>query len=353
MSGTDETQIVTLASVPGQGKTTTALLLERHFREQGMRVACLQMNKGQYDVSQYLANGCDHYTIPLEATKNRAAFEAWVPRGYDLCTFEVTCPYSPFGAPYLNPLERYNEIVAFESSQDWRTCVRNQMKRYWKQRPKDPEIDIFALWDMTHDKEVQRVITKTPGALAGPCVDTALSLRHPEQFAYDTIKPRMTLPRSDASAMAVGAFPAEFWSIFPRLRWYRFDYASFLEEYRHGKCDVAIIGACLNERLKIRDRPGIRTVFCYQPSVYHNLARRPQDLPLKDDFREIMSAIRDRPVGGPICTDGSAFSGYNNRFWTYQPYPDREMIWREENIVFCNGWILPQYLIRDGFLEVA
>lgn len=43
-------KLYVLASVSGQGKTTTALLLEKYFRSQGLKVACLQTVKGQWDV---------------------------------------------------------------------------------------------------------------------------------------------------------------------------------------------------------------------------------------------------------------------------------------------------------------
>ncbi|MBN1432382.1 MAG: hypothetical protein JW931_06380, partial [Methanomicrobiaceae archaeon] len=53
-------RIYILASIPGQGKTTTALLLEKYFQERNLKVACLQMDKGQFDVNSYLENGCYH-----------------------------------------------------------------------------------------------------------------------------------------------------------------------------------------------------------------------------------------------------------------------------------------------------
>ena len=345
-------RIYVLASLPGAGKTTTALLLERHFLGQDLRVACLQQNKGQSDVHTYLNNGCHHYTVPLEATKSREAFERWAPRGYDVLIMEVTCPYTPFGAPYLAPFDAFNEVVPFEACADWKGFALVQMLNHWKNCIADTDFDPTELWDTVHDRTVQTVVTKAPSLLDGPCVDTGFVLHHPDRFVYDTIEPRMTLPRSRQTAIAVGAFPGEYREIFPNLTWYRFDYASFLQEFRTGAYDVAIIGMCLNERLKFRDRPERPSIICYQPPIYHDLKKHSEHLPLKECFSEIFSAIRERAVGESIASEGSAFSEYNNRFWTYRPYPEREMIWREGNVVFCNGWILPQYLIREGFLEV-
>ena len=196
------------------------------------------------------------------------------------------------------------------------------------------------------------IVTKTPSALAGPCVDINLILHHPDGFVYDTIEPRMTLPRSERTVIAVGAFPGEYWDIFTNLKWYHTDYASFMQEFREGMYDAAIIGMCMSEALKFRDWPKRPLIICYQPSVYHDLKKYPEHLPPKECFSDILTSIRTRPVGEPIASEGSTYSGYNNRFWTYRPYPEKEMVWREENIIFCNGWILPQYLIREGFLEV-
>ncbi|BBL68900.1 hypothetical protein [Methanoculleus chikugoensis] len=346
-------RIYVLASLPGAGKTTTALLLERHFLGQDLRVACLQQNKGQSDVHTYLSAGCCHYTVPLEATKSREAFERWAPRGYDVLIMEVTYPYTPFGAPYLIPFDAFNEVVPFEARADWKSFVFTKTLGYWKEYPSDTNFDPTELWDTVHDRTVQTIVTKIPSPLDGPCVDTGRVLHHPERFVCDTVEPRMTLPKSDRAVIAVGAFPGEYREIFPNLTWYRFDYASFLQEFRTGTYDVAIIGMCLNERLKFRDRPERPSIICYQPSVYCDLEKHPKNLPLKDNFGSILSAIRERAVGEPIVPEGSAYSEYNNRFWTYRPYPEREMIWREENVVFCNGWVLPQYLIREGFLEAA
>lgn len=181
-------RIYVLASLPpGAGKTTTALLLERHFLGQDLRVACLQQNKGgQSDVHTYLSAGCCHYTVPLEATKSREAFERWAPRGgYDVLIMEVTYPYTPFGAPYLIPFDAFNEVVPFEARADWKSFVFTKTLGYWKEYPSDTNFDPTELWDTVHDRTVQTIVTKIPSPLdglrryrAGPPSSGEVCLRH-------------------------------------------------------------------------------------------------------------------------------------------------------------------------------
>ena len=154
-------RIYVLASFPGAGKTTAALLLEHHFREQGLRVACLQQNKGPYDVHTYLSTGCYHYTVPLEATKSRDSFEQWVPVGYDVYILEITCPYTPFGAPYLIPFSAVNEIVPFDVRADWKGFALDHMQNYWRNYFVATDFsqsklwDPGELWDIVHDRTVR------------------------------------------------------------------------------------------------------------------------------------------------------------------------------------------------------
>ncbi|QYZ80161.1 hypothetical protein E2N92_12345 [Methanofollis formosanus] len=346
-------KIYVLASIPGAGKTTTALLLHRHFREQGLRVACLQQNKGQSDVHAYLSAGCRHYTIPLEAAKGREDFEQWVPSGYDVYLFEVTWPYAPIGAAYVDVFDRINETVPYEAMNDWKGYVAAFQKKRWSRRLPAHHPDLMELWDMVRDRTVQRIVTKVPEEVEGPFVDTSHLIHRPELLVADTIEPQMTLPRSDRTAIAVGAFPAEFWDLFPRLSWYGYDYAAFMERYRAEDYDLAVIGMCGGTALKFRDRPEKSDVICYKPSVYLDGLQSPKEvLQNRDSFSRIVSTIKEKPVGTPLGDEGSPYFRLNNRFWTYRPYPDREMIWREENMLFCNGWVLPQYLIREGYLEV-
>jgi ATP:corrinoid adenosyltransferase len=76
--GASKNKIYVLSSLNNQGKTTTAILLENYFKSKGLKVACLQTMKGPYDVGIYLKNNCYHYTVPIEATKNKEALENWI-----------------------------------------------------------------------------------------------------------------------------------------------------------------------------------------------------------------------------------------------------------------------------------
>jgi hypothetical protein len=304
-------------------------------------------------VHTYLKNGCRHYTVPLEAAKSRKAFEQWTPSGYDVYLFEVTWPYAPIGAAYVDLFDPINETVPYEAMNDWKGYIAAFQERTWKRRLPEEHPDLMELWDRVRDRTVQRIVTKAPGEVDGPFVDTSPALHRPELLAADSIEPQMTLPRSDRTAIAVGAFPAEFWDIFPSLSWYGYDYAAFMERYRAEDYDLAVIGMCGGTALKFCDRPQKPEIICYKPSVYLDGLQSPYGvLQNRDRFSRIFSTIKEKPVGTPLGEEGSAYYKLNNRFWTYQPYPDREMIWRDENIVFCNGWVLPQYLIGEKYLEV-
>ncbi|SCL74214.1 hypothetical protein L21_0081 [Methanoculleus chikugoensis] len=96
--------LVVLTSNKGQGTRTAALLLEEKFRNDGYSVACLVTDNGRLDV----------YSIPLEAAHGKGAFERWVPAGYDKYIFEVTFPYSPIGAAYIDFFRNINEVVSYD-----------------------------------------------------------------------------------------------------------------------------------------------------------------------------------------------------------------------------------------------
>ena len=59
--------------------------------------------------------------------------------------------------------------------------------------------------------------------------------------------------------------------IYSDLKWYGFDYAEFMERFRKEDYDLAVIGACMNQNLKFRDRPVEPDIICYQPSVYQTM----------------------------------------------------------------------------------
>lgn len=340
-----------LASIPNQGKTTAAILLGKYFQNQGKEVACLQTEKGPFDVHMYLENGCYHYTIPLEAAKNKKSFEQWLPKGYGVYIFEITFPYSPIGAAYVDLFKHVNEIISFDLKDSWRETVQQQMYEHWG-AINNTNSDAMALWDLFHERNVKRVYTKTQEKLGEASVDNKLNLVHPEKFVSDNLNPEYTFPKSNKKAIAVGAFPAEYWDIYPDLRWYRFDYAAFMERFRKEDYDLVIIGVCGTDTLKLRFKPETSEIICYHPSVYHDLTHAHCHLPLKDNFLTVYQTIKNEPVGTPLGKDGGCFAAYNNKYWTFRPHGNFEQIKKEGDILFCNGWILPQYLIRDGYLEV-
>ncbi|ABE52080.1 hypothetical protein [Methanococcoides burtonii] len=346
----NQNQIYVLASPCEQGKTTTALLLEKEFKSKGLKVACLQTMKGQYDVGTFLQNGCYHYTLPLEAAKSKEALEQWIPEGYDRYILEVTLPHGPIGATYIDLFHNINEVVSYEVKDNWKKFVLGI----------SPTFSEF--WDQINEKNVQNIITKVPSKIDFPCVDTSFNLHHAEEIVFDTINPKMTFPKSDKKVIAVGAFPAEFWDIFPNLKWYGYEYLKFMKDYRKEKYDLAIVGSCLDESLKLLYKPAKTPVICYQPSCYLETAPKSCEDPhtsarMKSNPHNIYLKIKKEPVGTPIGEEGCLYEVYNNKFWT----PDCDIWWenrnhpilsKEDNMIFCNGWILPQYLIKEGYLEV-
>ncbi|WP_292364574.1 MULTISPECIES: hypothetical protein [unclassified Methanoculleus] len=343
-----------LASIPDQGKTTAAILLEKQLRSEGKRVACLQTNKGQNDVHRYLFEDCYHYSVPLEAARSKSAFEQWVPAGYDAYIMEITFAYAPLRAVYVDLFENINEVISYDARENWKEYVSDFFKQLWSRRRHGigPSQDLMAFWDRVHDRNVQTILTKTPAVLDGPCVGTDKILYHADQIAAEPIEPEMELPKGSGKVIAVGSFPAEYWDIFPSLTWFRFDYAAFMERLREEKYDIAIIGASGADKMKLQDRPDHGSLICYQPALYLDLERKRIREPLSGDYHTLFSTIKQQPPGTPLCPEGEPFCQFNNRFWVHQKYVSSEPVWRDGNTVFCNGWVLPQYLIRDGFLEV-
>lgn len=352
------TDLYVLASMPGQGKTTTSVLLSKHLEKENKKTACLQTEKGLFDVGSYLEAGRYHYTVPLEAAKSRESFEKWLPAGYDAYIMEITFPYSPPGSAFIDLFENVNEIVPYELKDRWEEYLHQKASEYWGELS-DSSAHFTDFLKSFNDRNVKRVHTKTKERIDGPFVDNNFSLGNPGDFVYNDISPRYAFPKSGKEVIAVGAFPAEYWDIYPDLKWYGFDYAGFMERYRKENYDLAVIGGCLNQNLKFHDRPAGPGVICYHPSVYYktreiSLGHGGVEDPGKvtDDFMEIYRRIKNEPVGTPLGKEGGILAGYNNKYWTYRTHPDLDIIKKEGNILFCNGWILPHYLIRDGYLEV-
>jgi len=173
-----------------------------------------------------------------------------LPRGFDIYIIGISTAYSPIGAAYPDLFTDYNEIIPVDWHGDWTGCVHNQIRSY----SHDP--GILTFWEEIRkrnlqEKNVQEVVTGVPEPLDGPCLDEKSVLHHPETLIFDTFEPRMTLPQSNRSAIAVGAFPGEFWDIFPALRWYGYDYVRFVQRLEEENYDLAIIGECSNRSLRL------------------------------------------------------------------------------------------------------
>lgn len=346
-----------LASIPDQGKTTTAILLEKKLKSDGKKVACLQINKGPRDVHRYLFENCYHYSIPLEASQSKNAFEQWVPRGYDSYIFEIPLTASPVYIAYIDLFTQINEVVDSNLAAEWKSHVTEETKKTWDKRwyPSElsPALDLMWYWKIVHEKTLKMVLTKVPQQVDGPCVDLTKQLHHADQMVKEKINPQMNLPNNPKkNVIAVGSFPAEYWNIFPNLRWFQYDYAAFMKSLRAQQFDLAIEGICGANTFKLQSPSDQGTIICYQPTVYLNIKKRISKNPLQTDLPSIFSTIKTSPIGTPLSGEGEPLSGYNNKYWVHRYYERDEPVWKDKNTVFCNGWVLPQYLIRDGYLEV-
>lgn len=344
-------EVYVMASYCDQGKIALLLALERYYRAQGKKVACLQRIKGQSDVGLYLKEGCYQYSLPLEAVKSRSALERWLPQGFDVYIIGISTAYSPIGAAYLDLFANYNEIIPYDWLGKWTDCVSNLIRSY----SSDP--GILTFWEETRkrnlqEKKVQEVVTGVPEPLDSPCLDEKRVLHHPEALVFDTFEPRMTFPQSNKKVIAVGAFPGEFWDIFPDLRWYRYDYVRFVQRLEKENYNVAIIGECSNRSLRLPIKPKSASVICYQPSVYSPLCQPRTVFQSGRNLRKIYEDVKKEPVGTLLQGDEFSYSDYQNRFWLYQTYPGTDIARHEDDVVYCNGWVLPQYLVQDGLLEV-
>jgi hypothetical protein len=343
--------VYVLASYCDQGKIITALALERYLKEQGKKVACLQKIKGQSDVGLYLKNGCFQYSLPLEAAKNRESLEQWMPKGFDAYIIAISTAYSPIGAAFLDLFAEYNEIIPEDWKNNWTDSIEKLVKPY----STDPKI--IAFWEETRkkihlEKKVQPVITGVSTPLDDPCVDKNTILHNPEKLRTDSFEPMMEFPKSNKKVIAVGAFPGEYWDFFPNLMWYDYDYHKFVQDLRLEKYDLAIIGECSNKNLKLPDKPENKNAICYQPSVFLHECGSDEKFRSGRDLHSVYRTIKEKPVGTPLQENGFSYRDYCNRFWAFQTYPGADIVQQKDNVVYCNGWVLPQYLMKEGLLEV-
>lgn len=354
MHGDLVADLYVLASIPDQGKTTTAILLEKKLKSDGKKVACLQINKGPSDIHRYLFENCYHYSIPLGATQGVGILEQWIPQGFDSYIFEITSPYTPLGAVYLDLFKNFNEVISYDARDHWKDYVYSYYQRLWGKVPGGigPNQDLMELWDLIRGRPIQPVITKTPVALDGPCVDKDCHLHRDDGLFVDEIHPKMSFPKSNNRVIAVGTFPAEYLDIFPSLHWFRYNYAEFMAELIKGNHDLAVIGVCGNDNMKLKMVHQENNIVCYQPSVFLELKKSNRSRPFSGTYHELVSLIKSHPLGSPLAPDGEPYSQHNNRYWVKQTYEGVDPVWRSGNTVFCDGWVLPQYLIRDGYLEV-
>ena len=126
-----------------------------------------------------------------------------------------------------------------------------------------------------------------------------------------------------------------------------------MESFRAEQYDLAVIGTCQNENLKLRDRPKSHPVVCYQPTMYLNLKNRVKSMSSVNDLSAVFSAIKKQsPNTSPFSEEEGAFSGYNNRLMINTKHVVSEPVWKDGNVIFCDGWVPPQQLIREKYLEV-
>jgi hypothetical protein len=345
-------KIYVFSSVPDQGKTKLVLELYNHFSSKGYRVACLQANKGQKDFKVYIKKDIYHYSIPLEAAKSRAELEKWIPAGFDIYLMEITLSNSPVDIAYLSLFDNINEVISSEYLDSWEDYVLKYFEDNWIHESSNGECKSSDFWDYIHDRNVQKVIIGTMGESICPFMDSGGYIHNVNSLVYEEIDPKYTFPVSNKRLITVGAFPGEYWDIYSHMRWYSSKYAKFMERFRNESYDIAVIGDSAQEKLKLQSKPKNHPVICYQPGVYDNIERKEPDMKVNTDFKTFIKNLNNILQGNEISDEDNVLSRYNNSFRTFKPVPERESVWREGNIVFCNGWIHPQYLISKGFLEV-
>jgi len=125
----------------------------------------------------------------------------------------------------------------------------------------------------------------------------------------------------------------------------------FNAECENEYYDFAIIGDCNNDEMRFSFRPD-KPVICYKPSVYiDNLIRFPKASALTDKD-DVFSLVTTANVGTHLGKDGCRYEAFNNKYWIKHEFMNLDTITTDNNIIFCNGWVLPQHLIQEGYMEV-
>lgn len=328
------------------GKTTTTSLLYYHALIQGKKAATLQFEKGMYDNDVYMRNNIPHFTIPLEAAKGKDVLEKWLPKGYDVLILEGSYLHKPeWVIPWL-----FNHI--FED---------NEIN----------EIIPFTEWDGEIEGNYQRAITKCPSALRTvkiPCVDTKFNVHNNDLFAHAELTPRMDLPKAsdDYKVIAAGPIPYEWYEIFPNIIHYH-NLPTFEKRLKGSSYDYAIIGP-VNKKLKLNARSRelsstSRKVICYDPYIFdqgHKMFWECVLDPDKELQDQVIHTVRNERLGTPLPEPEQdqwkyCYLQYSNPLWTFRIYEDVPILSHHpenEQIIQCNGWVMPQYLIKTEYVEV-
>jgi hypothetical protein len=312
------------------------------------------------DTGLHLKSGEYHYSIPIEACKSLEALEEWLPVGYDAFFFELGFPDAfPLTAAFIDLFENINEVVDYETDR-----VHGSADAYQRSRGRRMPFN-----DLKHGRNIQKLITKTPAAIPDkPHVNDRFEVGNPERFKFVEVTPKRTFKQYSKKVIAVGSFPAEFWDMFSDLTYYGADYPTFMEAYKAQDYDIAVIGGRdENKTIKISTIPEPpRQVITYDPAIFErNLGsnyhgelcnfphmRQAGCVECDLNYFGVYDVIKTQPVGTDVCPEGYCYSAFNNKYWVRKVFSEQSVVKREGNKIVCNGWVLPEHLINDGYLEV-
>ena len=97
--------------------------------------------------------------------------------------------------PFITLFDRVNEPISVDQADSWKKNGETRFRGEWDAHfPVIPiPIDLTSLWDVVHDRDTRRILTKTDGP-KGQSVDRNMVLHNPEQFAVEQVSPEMTFP---------------------------------------------------------------------------------------------------------------------------------------------------------------